>query len=483
MTSAQTATGSDNRRWLQIAFGVVCMVAAANIQYAWTLFVPEIQKTFKWSEASVQVIFTVFVLLQTWLTPLEGYLIDRYGPRRIVLFGGFLTGLAWVLYSYATTLPMFYGAAAVAGVGVGCVYATCVNNAIKWFPDRRGLAVGLIAGAYGAGSAATIIPISRMIESSGFQSAFFWFGILQGAVILIAALGIKAPQAGQLPQSTTVQQTRYDYTLGQAMQTPVFYVMFVMFILTVTGGLMAVAQLKPMANSFGVSKQEVNLGFVAINALNFALLLDRILNGFSRPFFGFISDKIGREKTMFLAFTLEGFGILALAHFGTTPWAFILLSGLVFLAWGEVYSLFSATAADAFGAKNIGSIYGTLYTAKGFAALLVPVASMIKEWSGSWSTVLYIVACMDLLAAISAILVLRPLMKRHLERTARVYANSPATTGTAISSDLVLAQLQGEAAGLRAQVYGPAAAGQARSQSIDAVRAEIVQLRERFARA
>lgn len=423
-----TASDGGGNRWRQIALGVICMVAAANIQYAWTLFVPEIQKTFKWSEASVQVIFTVFVLLQTWLTPLEGYLIDKYGPRRIVLFGGFLTGLAWVLYSYATTLPMFYGAAAVAGIGVGCVYATCVNNAIKWFPDRRGLAVGLTAGAYGAGSAATIIPISRMIETSGFQAAFFWFGILQGAVILVAALGIKAPASERLPASTAVQQTRYDYTLAEAARTPVFYVLFIMFILTVTGGLMATAQLKPMATSFGVAKQEVNLGFLAINALNFALLLDRILNGFSRPFFGFISDKIGREKTMLLAFLLEGFGILALAHIGTTPWAFVILSGLVFLAWGEVYSLFSATAADAFGAKNIGSIYGTLYTAKGVAALLVPIASLIKEWSGSWSTVLYIVACMDILAAISAILILRPMLRRHHAQTAALHGAKSASS-------------------------------------------------------
>ncbi len=478
-----TAQSVDNRRWLQIAFGVICMVAAANIQYAWTLFVPEIQKTFKWSEASVQVIFTVFVLLQTWLTPIEGYLIDKYGPRRIVLFGGFLTGLAWVLYSYATTLTMFYGAAAVAGIGVGCVYATSVNNAIKWFPDRRGLAVGLIAGAYGAGSAATIIPISRMIESSGFQAAFFWFGILQGAVILVAALGVKAPAPGQvLPQaSSSLQQTRYDYTLPQAARTPVFYVMFAMFILTVTGGLMATAQLKPMAISFGVSKQEVSLGFFAINALNFALLLDRILNGFSRPFFGFISDKIGREKTMFLAFTIEGLGILALAKFGTTPWAFILLSGLVFLAWGEVYSLFSATAADAFGAKNIGSIYGTLYTAKGFAALLVPVASLIKDWSGTWSTVLYIVACMDILAAISAMLILRPMMKRHHERTAEIYGTGVAASA-APSKDLLLAQLQSEAAGLRTQIYGPASASQSGAATIEAARAEIAKLRGRLAR-
>ncbi|TYO65404.1 oxalate/formate MFS antiporter [Bradyrhizobium hipponense] len=421
MTSSATistthpgAQAQAGYRWMQLILGVICMVAAANIQYAWTLFVPEIQKTFGWQRAGIQVAFTIFVLVQTWLTPFEGYLIDRFGPRIIVLIGGFFTGLAWIIDSYAASLTDYYIAAAIGGIGVGCVYATCVNNAIKWFPDRRGLAVGFTAGAYGAGSALTIIPIANMIANGGFQAAFFWYGLIQGIIIMLASLALRAPQAGETRPSTTVPQSRRDYTLLEAAKTPVFYVLFVMFTMTVTGGLMAVAQLGPMSQDLGVKDLRVDLYFFALAALPFALLLDRIMNGISRPLFGVISDYIGRENTMFVAFSLEGLGITALATFGGNPWAFVFLSGVVFLAWGEVYSLFSATSGDAFGTKNIGSIYGVLYCSKGVAALLVPIGNLITEATGTWSTVLYTVSAMDILAALCAVVLLKPVLRRHL---------------------------------------------------------------------
>ena len=425
-----TATVTVNR-WLQLVAGVVCMVAAANIQYSWTLFVPEIQSAHGWSRASIQVAFTVFVVVQTWLTPIEGYFIDKYGPRAVVLVGGVFTGLSWIMNSYATSLTGFYVGAAIGGIGVGCVYATCVNSALKWFPDKRGLAVGITAAGYGSGTVLTIIPIANMLKTSGYQETFFLFGLIQGAIILLAAGFLRAPQKGEVVFSSTVAQSRRDYTLSEALRTPVFYVMLTMFILTVTGGLMAVAQLGVIAEDLGVKKVEVNLYFFAMAALPFALMLDRILNGISRPLFGWISDYIGREKTMFFAFAMEGIGIVALGTFGHNPWAFIILSGIVFLAWGEVYSLFSATAADTFGSAHVGKIYGVLYCAKGVAALLVPVANLIMEATGSWSTVLYIVAAMDLTAAFCALFVLRPLLARHhrLNEEAAARATRQAAVG------------------------------------------------------
>ncbi|QTL03335.1 oxalate/formate MFS antiporter [Aquabacter sp. L1I39] len=425
-----TATVTANR-WLQLIAGVVCMVAAANIQYSWTLFVPEIQNAHGWSRASIQIAFTVFVVVQTWLTPIEGYFIDKYGPRAVVLVGGVFTGLSWIVNSYATSLTGFYVGAAIGGIGVGCVYSTCVNSALKWFPDKRGLAVGLTAAGYGSGTVLTIMPIANMLKTSGYQETFFLFGLIQGAIILLAAGFLRAPQKGEVVFSSTVAQSRRDYTLGEALRTPVFYVMLTMFILTVTGGLMAVAQLGVIAEDLGVKKVEVNLYFFAMAALPFALMLDRILNGISRPLFGWISDHIGREKTMFFAFAMEGIGIVALGTFGHNPWAFIILSGIVFLAWGEVYSLFSATAADTFGSAHVGKIYGVLYCAKGVAALLVPVANLIMEATGSWATVLYIVAAMDLTAAFCALFVLRPLLARHhrLNEEAAARATSQAAFG------------------------------------------------------
>lgn len=396
-------------------------MAASNIQYSWTQFVPEIQKAHGWERAAIQATFSLFVVVQTWCTPFVGALIDRLGPRALVIFGGVFTGLAWVINSYASSLPGFYAGAVVGGLGVGAVYATCINNAIKWFPDKRGLAVGLTAAGYGSGTILTVIPISRMIAGSGYQSAFFTFGLIQGVVIMVFASFLRAPSPGAITYkaSASVTQSRRDYTLAEALRTPVFWVMLAMFTGTVTGGLMAVAQLSVIAEDLGVRNIVMNFGFFTMAALPFALMMNTIVNGVSRPVFGWLSDHIGREQVMFMAFSLEALGILALGWYGSNPWAFVVLSGIVFFAWGEVYSLFSATAGDTFGTKNIGTIYGLLYCAKGVAALLVPFGNLLMEATGTWTSVLYTMSALDLSAALAAILILKPLRRRLAEGDAR----------------------------------------------------------------
>ena len=416
---------SESRRWLQLIVGIVCMVATANIQYAWTLFVPEIQQTFGWERASIQIAFTIFVLVQTWLAPIEGYFIDKFGPRIMVAFGALMIGTAWVLNSQAVSLTGFYVGAAVGGIGVGCIYATCINNALKWFPDRRGLAVGLTAGGFGPGSALTNLPNASMIETSGFQQTFFFFGLLQGGLAFLAAWFLRAPKTGEVKASDKLSQSRRDYTLKEALNTKLFWLMLLMFTCVVTGGMMAVAQLGVIAQDLGVKEFKVDLYFFTMAALPLALMLDRVMNGISRPLFGWISDHIGREKTMVIAFTLEGLGIIALGYFGHNPWAFLILSGVVFLAWGEVYSLFSALAGDAFGTKHIGKIYGVLYCAKGIGALFVPVGNLLMEATGTWSSVLYTVAAMDLFAAFLAITLLPRVLSAHVARSG--VASSAAT--------------------------------------------------------
>ena len=412
VTAPVAASHVEASRWGQLAFGVACMVAASNIQYSWTQFVPEIQKAHGWERAAIQTAFSIFVVVQTWSTPFIGHFIDRYGPRLLVLLGGVLTGLAWVINSYATSLPGFYVGSVVGGLGVGAVYATCINNSIKWFPDKRGLAVGLTAAGYGSGTILTVIPIATMIASAGYQAAFFTFGIIQGVVIVAFASLLRAPAPGAINYSAKVSQSRRDYTLGEALRTPVFWVMLAMFTGTVTGGLMAVAQLSVIAEDLGVRNYQINFYFFTMAALPFALMMNTIVNGISRPTFGWLSDHIGRERVMFIAFSLEAIGILALGWYGHNPWAFVVLSGIVFFAWGEVYSLFSATAGDTFGTRNIGTIYGLLYCAKGIAALLVPFGNLLMEATGTWSTVLYSMAALDLTAAFAAVFVLMPMRRR-----------------------------------------------------------------------
>src|SRR5687768_5486497 len=308
MSANASAPSGDSSRWAQLVYGVGCMVAASNIQYSWTQFVPEIQKAHGWERAAIQTAFSIFVVVQTWCTPFVGALIDRLGPRALVIFGGVLTGLAWVINSYATSLPGFYAGAIVGGLGVGTVYATCINNAIKWFTDKRGLAVGLTAAGYGSGTILTVIPISRMIVSAGYQSTFFTFGLIQGIVIVAFAMMLKAPRPGAIKYSANVVQSRRDYTLGEALRTPVFWVMLAMFTATVTGGLMAVAQLSVIAEDLGVRNVEMNFVFFTMAALPFALMMNTIVNGISRPTFGWLSDHIGRERVMFIAFSLEALG-------------------------------------------------------------------------------------------------------------------------------------------------------------------------------
>ncbi len=412
------AIASPATRWGQLVFGIICMVMIANLQYGWTLFVNPIDQKYHWGRAAIQVAFTIFVLTETWLVPIEGYLIDRFGPKIMICGSGVLVAIAWVLNSYADSLTLLYLAAAIGGIGAGVIYGGSVGNALKWFPDRRGLAAGLTAAGFGAGSALTIIPIANMIQSSGYQTAFFWFGLVQGIVVVIVGLWLRAPAPGEVPIPATpaVQQTRRDYQWHEAIRTPVFWAMYAMFVMVGTGGLMATAQLAPIANDFKIANVPVSLLGLTLPALTFALSIDRVLNGFCRPFFGWVSDNIGRENTMFIAFLVEGIGIYALLSFATDPVLFVILSGLVFFAWGEIYSLFPATCTDIYGKKFATTNYGMLYTAKGTAALLVPLGNVLMTATGNWTAVFIIAAVLNIIAAIMAVTVLKPLRIREMAK-------------------------------------------------------------------
>jgi OFA family oxalate/formate antiporter-like MFS transporter len=415
-SSAEKVQASEGTRWGQLVFGIICMVMIANLQYGWTLFVGPIDQKYHWGRAAIQVAFTIFVLTETWLVPIEGYLIDKFGPRAMISASGVLVAIAWVINSVADSLPLLYLGAAIGGIGAGVVYGGSVGNALKWFPDRRGLAAGLTAAGFGAGSALTVIPIANMIASSGYESAFLWFGLGQGIVVILIGLLLRAPEPGEVPASQAVQQSRRDYEWKEVLKTPPFYIMYAMFVMVGAGGLMAIAQLAPIANDFKIAGDPVSLVGLTLQALTFALTIDRVLNGICRPFFGWVSDQIGRENTMFIAFFLEGLGIFALLYFGTDPVLFVILSGLVFFAWGEIYSLFPATCTDLYGKKYATTNYGMLYTAKGTAALLVPLANVLTSATGSWHAVFYVAAILNLIAAVMALAVLKPMRIKFISR-------------------------------------------------------------------
>jgi OFA family oxalate/formate antiporter-like MFS transporter len=373
-------------RWLVLLASIVSMVAVANYQYGWTLFVAPLQKQLKVEQALIQVTFTVFVLLETWLVPFEGWLVDKFGPRLLVMVGGVLAGLGWILSARAGNVTSLYTAYALSGIGAGIVYGTAIGSALKWFPDRRGLAAGLTAAGFGAGSALTVWPIANMIATAGYQATFVRWGIIQGILVVVAAFFLASPPPDWLPKTwrsvgseeVRTRQAAISFTPGEMAATPHFWLMYFMMTLVATGGLMATAQLAPMAADFKVDKTLINVFiFGAMPALTLALQLDRIINGLCRPFWGWVSDHIGREKTMTLAFGLEAIAIYTLITFAHNPVLFIVFSAFTFFGWAEIYSLFPALCGDFFGRKYATANYGFMYTAKGTASVFVPIGSAL----------------------------------------------------------------------------------------------------------
>jgi MFS transporter, OFA family, oxalate/formate antiporter len=427
-------------RWVQLIAGIFAMMAIANLQYAWTLFTKPIQAHLHATLVDVQWTIALFIGLETWLVPFEGYLVDRIGPRFMLGIGSVLVGLGWVGSGYAESLHVLYFWYALAGVGAGIVYGGTIGNALKWFPDHRGLCVGLTAGAYGVGTALTVAPIDKMIRASGYQHTLILWGIVQGIVVLAAALFLAKPPEGWLPEGwkakeaaikKLVNTSAVDMTPWEMLKQPSFYVIYVMMTMLAFGGIVVTVQLSPMAVSYHVDKIVVGFG---MTALVMAIELDRILNGLTRPFWGWVSDHIGRENAIFISFVLEAGAVFALLRLISHPIWFIALSGLCFFAWGNIYSLFPSITADLFGRKWATTNYGVVYTAKGLATLFAaPGAAWLFEKTGSWTKVFWAMIICDLIAAFMALLWLKPLAARTVRVSEETTAPSPSGASVTVA--------------------------------------------------
>jgi OFA family oxalate/formate antiporter-like MFS transporter len=403
-------------RWGQLLLGIICLVMIANLQYGWTLFIDSIDAKYHWGRAAIQVAFTIFIVTETWTAPFAGYLIDRIGPRVPVLASGFLVAAAWVINAFADSLVLLYAAAVVAGLGASPIFAATAGNAVKWFPDRRGLATGLTVAGFGAGSALTVLPLASLIQARGYEVAFISFALGQGFVIMAAALKLRAPRefdyvALREPASG---QGRRDYAPLEALKSAPFWLMYAMFVMVGAGGLTVTAQLAPLARDFSIDAVPVSIFTLTMPALGFALALGLVCNGMSRPIFGLLSDYAGRENTMLIAFLLEGIAIFALFWFAANPVLFVLLSGLVYFAWGQIFALFPATCTDIYGKKFATTNYSMLYTAKGTAALLVPLGNVLTTVTGGWTAVFMVASALNILAAVIAFAILKPMRLRAI---------------------------------------------------------------------
>ena len=444
MVETTSEIGRTPHRWFILAACSVAMLAVANLQYAWTLFTTDLTKSMHVRLDAVQWTLTFFIIAQTGLFPINAYFVDRFGPRVIVGLASLFVAVGWVGAGLANSLPALYVSYALGGIGVGAVYGGCIGVAMKWFPDRRGLCVGIVAGSYGFGTALTALPIDRMIKSSGYRSAFITWGIVQGIVVLVAAQFIKMPPSGWLPAGwdaikakvqRKVVQSICDCTPREMLKSGSFYLLYLMMTLVTASGLMLSAQLKPIAVSYGYDKYGLFAGFTV---LTLTLSLNQVLNGSARPFFGWISDRIGRYDTMAIVFVMEAVAIVALTLVVARPFWFIVTSALMFFAWGDIYSLFPAAIADIFGSRHATTNYGIQYTAKGVGSILAgPGAALLMSAAGSWIPVFWAAVACNVIAAGLAVLWLKPTVARMIREQ---------TTDALITADPLKTQSVAQAA-------------------------------------
>ncbi len=421
MTTVTTTAGTTAwywNRWAQLVLGLIAMMSISSPQYVWTLFTGPLNQKLGTTLAELQWTFSLLIILQTWCSPLQAYLVDRFGPRLLIAVGALLSGGGWVLSSYVDNIwALYFTYGVICGFGTGIIYVGIIGLMVRWFPDRRGLATGLAAAGYGFGAIFTSFPIDSMIKSSGYAHTLVVWGIIQGAIGIIAAQWLRVPPegwqpAGYSPASASTMQSKRSYTPREMLQSPIFWLLFIMMSMMSTSGLMVVSNVGPFANEYKVS-QALVLGMAA---LPLSLTLSRFTNGLTRPFFGWVSDHIGREMTMFVAFSLECAAILVLFAFIDQPALFVVLTGLVFFGWGEIFSLFPSTLTDTFGPKYAATNYGFLYIAQGVGSILGgPAAAYIKQSTGSWTAVFIIVAVLDIVTALLAVTVLRGMRARHMQ--------------------------------------------------------------------
>lgn len=396
-------------KWRQMIAGLVCMGAISSPQYVWTLFTPVLKTDFSTSAAALQITFSLLIVLQTLFSPIQGWIARHVSPRTLIMAGIVLTGLSWVASAQVYSLTMLYLTyGGLGGVGTGIVYVGVVSLLMQWFPKNRGMAAGAAAAGYGMGAMLTTFPISHLLAATDWRNTMMVFGVIMAVVGVVAACFLKVPESVSSPDAPEAT----GYLTSYVVRTPLFWLMFFMMATMATSGLMVTSQLAQIGTDFGVA----HLTILGMAALPLAMTLDRIANGVTRPLFGWVSDHLGREQTMAFAFSLEALALTCWLALANHPVAFVLLSGIVFLGWGEIFSLFPATLTDTFGTRDASRNYGLLYMAQGVGAVFGgPLAAWLHQASGNWHMVFTLAIGGDLLTAFLALAVLRPMRRRFMQ--------------------------------------------------------------------
>jgi MFS transporter, OFA family, oxalate/formate antiporter len=385
-TSMTQATLST--RWTQLVLGLIAMMSISSPQYVWTLFTKSFQENLHTNLPAIQITFSIVIVLQTWLSPLQGYLVDKFGARLLIAIGCLMSGFGWVASAYVTSLAgLYFTYGLFCGVGTGIVYIGIIGLMVRWFPDRRGFATGMVAAGYGFGAIATTFPIDTMLKSEGYQHTLVVFGVILGIVGAAAALFLRMPGPADTLPPAPAMASSVDVAPKAMLRNKVFWLLFVMMTMMSTGGLMIISQFAAFSRDFGVT----------------------------RPFFGWVSDRIGRENTMAIAFLMEAAAVTILILFRDNALVFVILSAVVFFGWGEIFSLFPSTLTDTFGTKYATTNYGFLYMAQGIGSVLGgPLAALLHDATGSWLSVFGIIIALDILTGVLALAVLKPMRTAYI---------------------------------------------------------------------
>jgi MFS transporter, OFA family, oxalate/formate antiporter len=406
----------SGKRWVQLVLGFIAMMTISSPQYVWTLFVAPFQTTTGAALPAIQFTISLVIVLQTFSSPIQGFLVDKFGPRALIAVGAAMSGVGWIASSKIATLEglyLTYGL--LCGIGTGIVYVGIVGLMVKWFPDRRGLATGVVAAGYGFGAILTTNSIYTMIQSVGYRQTLVIFGAIFAIIGVLAALGMRMPTELDALPAPAVAASGRDIPPKDMLRTKVFWLMFVMMTMMSTGGLMIIVNFAPFSKDFGVA----NMMLYGFAALPLALTIDRVTNGLTRPFFGWISDHIGRENTMAVAFLLEAAAVSVMVYYRSDALLFVTLSAVVFFGWGEIFSLFPSTLTDTYGAKYGTTNYGFLYMAQGVGSVLGgPAAAYLHDVTGSWLPVFGLIIGLDTLTAILALAALKPMRRAYLAKMA-----------------------------------------------------------------
>ncbi|CAG9271190.1 Oxalate/formate antiporter [Paraburkholderia unamae] len=421
--AANAPAVAAHNRWLQLGLGLLCMMAISSPQYVWTLLTKPLSAKLGVPLPELQVTFSLLIILQTFFSPFQGKLIDRFGPRLLISLGTVMSGLSWVLASMVTSTSMLYLTyGLVGGLGTGIVYVGVVGLMVRWFPDRRGFAAGAVAAGYGMGAIVTTFPISASLASRGLDATLWIYGIAFAVVGFLASQGLRVPRDVAPAHASAVAASSVpNLRPSQMMRSPLFWLMFAMMTMMSTSGLMVTSQMATFAADFGITKVVV----FGMAALPLALTIDRFTNGLTRPLFGWVSDRFGRENTMFFAFALEGVAMALWLLTRENAVLFVLLSGVVFFGWGEIFSLFPSTLTDTFGTRHATENYGWLYISQGIGSIFGgPLAALLHLHAGSWVPVFSVAITLDIVTAVLAMFVLKPMRARFLQKATRTAVGS-----------------------------------------------------------